>query len=102
MENILKEILREIKTINNKISNIDTSMDRLDQRMDNLEKGQEQIIKKLDATHDQVVRNTESIENINITLSKLSEDVDFLKYEEHQTKQDIYILKRNLHTFKQG
>lgn len=62
--------------------------------------GQERIEKKLDDVYNQTADLTEFRTEANTKLDKISDDIDFLKHEEYQTKQDIFKLKKNLEIIK--
>lgn len=77
MENLLKEILSEIKIMKNDINSIKTTQEEHSQSLKNIEIKLESVSNKLD-------------------------DIEFLKYEEYLTKQDIFKLKKNLSIFNKA
>jgi len=75
MEEILKQILGELK---------------------NLKEGQERIEKKLDAVNNQTANLTEFRTETNMKLDKIVEDIDFLKHKEFLNEQDIFSIKKRI------
>lgn len=65
MEEILKQILNEIK---------------------DLKEGQSRIEKKLDSVYKYTAKITEDITETNMKIDKVSDNIDFLKHKEHQTE----------------
>ncbi|QXM05445.1 hypothetical protein [Crassaminicella indica] len=64
LNELLQQLLNEVKNINEKLSSMDTEIKTINQRLKNLEQGQDRIEQKLNITHDQVFRNTEGINSI--------------------------------------
>ncbi|PRR81744.1 hypothetical protein [Clostridium vincentii] len=79
MNEILQQILNELK---------------------DLKEGQVRIEKKLGSVHKHTAKITEEITGTNMKIDKISDDVDFLKHKEHQTEEDLFKLKKNLHIIK--
>lgn len=98
MENqILQQILNELKGIN-------TRLDTLDSKVDNLEFSQNQIKEKIDSIKDQVSdldsKNANNHLETSSQLNSLLEDVDYLTHKEHETQKDVYLLKRKIEVIK--
>ena len=51
---------------------------------------------KLDSVIEQTADLTEFRFTTNSKLDKISDDVEFLKHQEYETKQDLFNIKRNL------
>ncbi|RKD22418.1 hypothetical protein [Caminicella sporogenes] len=77
---ILQQLLNEVKNINKKLNSMDAEIKTINQRLENLEQGQNRIEQKLNVTHDQVFRNTEGINSI-------KEELDTI---EAVTKENLY------------
>ncbi len=75
MEEVLKQILAELK---------------------GLKEGQERIEKKLDTVHDQTANLTEFRTEANMKLDRVAEVIEFLKHKEYQNEQDIYSIKKRI------
>lgn len=76
MEDILKQILSRLDGIDQRLGGLEEGQRSLEegqkvivQRLDNLEAGQARIEKKLDATFEQVGKNTEKIAELDAKLS---------------------------------
>ncbi|QEK13379.1 hypothetical protein FQB35_14475 [Crassaminicella thermophila] len=65
MDEILKQILSELKE---------------------LKEGQNRIEKKLDSVYKHTAKITEDITEINMKIEKMSDDMDFIKHKEQQTE----------------
>lgn len=79
MEELLKQIIGKLNSLDDKITNI--------------ESGQTRIEKKLDAIYDHTVDLTEFRTSTNKYLSEISKDVSFIKHKLHQNEEKFLILK---------
>lgn len=86
MDEILKQILTELKALKEGQEELKLSQDRIE--------------KKLDAVYDHTEKITEDITEVNIKIDKMSDDIDYLKHKEHQTEEDLFKLKKNLKIIK--
>lgn len=86
MDEILKQILTELKALKEGQEELKLSQDRIE--------------KKLDAVYDHTTKITEDITEVNMKIAKMSDDIDYLKYKEHQTEEDLFKLKKNLKIIK--
>jgi len=92
-QDILERILSELKDIKNGQVKIEKRLDGIDNRLDNVER-------KLDSVFEYTGKVIEDIKNINVKIDKVYDDVDFIKYKEHQTEEDLFKLKKNLKIIK--
>ncbi|SHK55086.1 hypothetical protein [Paramaledivibacter caminithermalis] len=98
MEKILNEILRELKELKTNQTIMQSDVNKLQQGQNKTNERLDRIEKKLDAVYDQTANLTEF--KTNAKLDKISDDIDFLKHEEYQTKQDIFKIKKNFEIIK--
>lgn len=59
-----------------------------------------EIKTKVDSVIDQTADLTEFRAETNNKLDRISDDVEFLKHQDYQTKQDLFNIKRNLKLIK--
>lgn len=128
MEKLLKEILGEIKDMKNDISHIKSDVSTLKDDVSQLKEdvvvlkkdvlvlkedvlvlkeevsiikeNQKIMDKKIDSIHDQVVLNAENIGKNSIEIRNIKEDIEYIKYKELQTEQDLFTLKNRLKIIK--
>ncbi len=79
MEQLLNQILLEIKEIKNKVSG--------------LEEGQVRIEKKLDAVYNQTADLTEFRTETRQNFNTISDNIRFLLHKEVETEKEIFLLK---------
>ncbi|QUH26142.1 hypothetical protein [Serpentinicella alkaliphila] len=79
MEELLKQIIDKLNTLDDKITNI--------------ESGQTRIEKKLDVIYDHTADLTEFRASTNGYLSEISKDVGFIKHKLHQNEEEIFDIK---------
>ena len=79
MEELLKQIIDKLNTLDDKITNI--------------EFGQSRIEKKLDIINDHTADLTEFRASTNGYLSEISKDVSFIKNKLHQNEEEIFDIK---------
>lgn len=93
MEKVLNQILEKLTTI-------ETKVDSLETKVDGLEKSQSEMNSKLDSICDQTAILTEFKTSTEDKLNKIVDDIDFIKHEGFETKQDLFTIKRNLKSIK--
>lgn len=90
MEDLLRQILSEIKSVNNRLDNIEGDVK-------DLKEGQSRIEVKLDDLEPKnATRHTEIFDKID-TVSK---DVKFIKHKLHETEEDVFVIKDHLKLVK--
>lgn len=83
-EQILKEILGELKTLNQKVGSLETGQQRLETRMESLEKGQlrletrmeSEVIEKIGALFDGYTMRGDQIENLQKHLDQRLDSIE--------------------------
>lgn len=79
MEDLIKQIINKLDSLDNKISNIET--------------GQIRIEKKLEAIYDHTADLTEFRTSTNDNLNEIKKDVSFVKHKLHQNEEEIFDIK---------
>lgn len=101
MENqILEQILNKLNSIDNRFDNLESRFDNLEKDVDEIKIDVKHIKSKVDNVYDQTHDLTEFKTESNMKLDKISDDVEFIKHEEFENKQDLFKLKRNLKIMK--
>lgn len=93
MDEILKQILDELKTLKE-------GQEELKISQEELKSGQGRIEKKLDAVYEHTAKITEDITQVNMKVDTMVDDIEYLKHKEHQTEEDLFKLKKNLKIIK--
>ncbi len=103
MEKILKQILEELTTVKSDISEIKTEVKEIRTDVDilkddavQLKVGQKRIEEKLNSTHDQVIRNTEKIQETNTKLDTMSNDIDYIAHKESLNEKELFIIRNHI------
>ncbi|SHK66672.1 hypothetical protein, partial [Paramaledivibacter caminithermalis] len=77
---ILKQLLSEVKNINKKLISVETELKNFknesNERFSRLEEGQSRIEKKLDTVHDQTANLTEFRTETNMKLDDISDKIN--------------------------
>lgn len=101
MDKSMETLENRIGTMENRMESMEDRLESMDNRISNLEIGQngmktdiKEIKHKVNVINDQTALLTEFRTKTNEKLDKISEDIEFLKYEEYQTKQDIFKIKK--------
>ncbi|WP_010250039.1 hypothetical protein [Acetivibrio cellulolyticus] len=100
MEQVLNQILTELKVLNNKVSDLEKNQELLVKNQEQFAKNQEQfaegqarIEKKLDAVYDQTAELTEFRTETRQNLNAISDNIRFLLHKEMETEKEIFLLK---------
>ncbi len=124
MEQVLNQILIELKELNNKVSNLEKNQEQLTKNQEQLTKNQEQLTKnqeqltkgqeqltknqeqfaegqariekKLDAVYDQTAELTEFRTETRQNLNAISDNIRFLLHKETENEKEIYLLKEKM------
>ncbi|MCT4607194.1 MAG: hypothetical protein N4A64_14025 [Marinisporobacter sp.] len=119
---IMKQLLNEMQSIKNEMSSLRGEVSSLKGQVQSIEENQSLIQsqinnleKKVDSDHQEVLHRFDKLEDrlidfegknaanhvaSNTKLDKISDDIEFLKHEEYETKQDLFRIKRNLKPVK--
>ena len=90
----------EITGMKTEITGMKTEITGMKTEITDIKASQNRLEKKLDDVYNQTADLTEFRTEANTKLDKISDDIEFLKHEEYQTKQDIFKLKKNLEVIK--
>jgi len=100
MEDLLKQILSEIKDIKSDVNSLKLDMSEVKADINELKEGQCRIEAKLDSVYDQTADltefRTESLESLN----RIEDDVNFLTHKETQNEKMLFNLERKVFTSK--
>jgi chromosome segregation ATPase len=103
LDDILKQILGSLGTLNEKFTALDqkvTGLDEkvtgLDEKVTNIQSGQIRIEKKVNAIFDQTADLTEFRTATNGSLTELKRDVSFLKHKLQQNEEEIFDIKNHI------
>lgn len=104
MENEIKDILIKLlegqSRLETKVSGLETTVHVLETDSQEIKKIVNRIEEKVESIYDQTHDLTEYRTESNMKLDKISDDIDFLKHEEYQTKQDIFKINKYLTIIK--
>ncbi|MBS4535171.1 hypothetical protein GOQ29_05995 [Clostridium sp. D2Q-14] len=73
---------------------------QMQNQINNIESDTKEIKTKVDSITEQTANLTEFRTQANTKLDKISDDVEFLKHQEYETKQDLFSIKRNIRSTK--
>ncbi len=100
MEQVLNQILTELKELNNRVGNLEKNQDQLAKNQEEFAKkqeefaeGQARLEKKLDAVYDQTADLTEFRTETRQNLNTISDNIRFLLHKEMETEKEIFLLK---------
>ncbi len=93
MEQVLNQILTELKELNNKVSILEKNQEQLTKNQEQFAEGQARIEKKLDAVYDQTAELTEFRTETRQNLNAISDNIRFLLHKEMENEKEIYLLK---------
>ena len=124
MEQVLNQILTELKELNNKVSILEKNQEQLTKNQEQLTKNQEQLTKnqeqltknqeqftknqeqfaegqariekKLDSVYDQTAELTEFRTETRQNLNAISDNIRFLLHKEMENEKEIYLLKEKV------
>lgn len=101
---VLKQLLNEVKNINEKLNSMDFEVKTINQRLENLEsdikdlkQGQQEIkghLIELDA------KNADRHMEVFSKIKTIDKDVKFIKHKLHQTEEDVFDIKDHLKLIK--
>ena len=86
MDDILKQILEELKALKEGQEELRLSQDRIE--------------KKLEAVYEHTAKIAKDITETNMKIDEILDDLEYLKYKEHKTDEDSFKLKKNLKIIK--
>lgn len=89
----VKSDISEIKT---KVKEIRVDVDILKDDATQLKVGQKLIEEKLNSTHDQVIKNTEKIQETNTKLDTMSNDIDSIAHKESLNEKELFIIRNHI------
>lgn len=101
MEDKILQLLQENFTmLNEKLDRLDEKVNRLDEKVEDNTKAITELKAKLDVIDGKLddieIRNAEShLEYIN-SLNSINESIDFLKHENMESRQDLFIVKKRI------
>lgn len=98
--NLLQEMQSGMQHMQSDITDMKTEITGMKAEITDIKASQNRLEKKLDDVYNQTADLTEFRTEANTKLDKISDDIEFLKHEEYQTKQDIFKLKKNLEVIK--
>ncbi len=93
MEEILKEILTKLNSLDIKVSNIEANFSTMEANFSTMETGQKRIEKKLDGIYDHTADLTEFKTSTNENITEIRKDVGFIKHKLHQNEEEIFDIK---------
>lgn len=96
MENILKEILSEIKSMNGRMDNLDNRMDKLDGRMDNLDNHMDKLESEVSIIKAQETENTQLIKSLIHSSEVQNANIDKLMNTTAKIEGTLNAIKKDL------
>lgn len=91
IETEVKEIRVDVDVLKTEVKEIRTDVDILKDDATQLKVGQKRIEEKLNSTHDQVIKNTEKIQETNTKLDTMSNDIDYIAHKESLNEKELFI-----------
>ncbi|MCG8542332.1 MAG: hypothetical protein MJA82_20720 [Clostridia bacterium] len=95
-----EKILNLLQEMQSGMQHMQSDITGMKAEITDIKASQNRLEKKLDDVYNQTADLTEFRTEANTKLDKISDDIEFLKHEEYQTKQDIFKLKKNLEVIK--
>ncbi|MCT4592734.1 MAG: hypothetical protein N4A57_00450 [Anaeromicrobium sp.] len=100
MKTEISDMKTDISSMKTEISDIKIEMSDMKIEISDLKTGQARIEKKLDSVYEQTAELTEFREETSSEFYKIHNSLDFIKYQESETKEDLFKLKKNLKIIK--
>lgn len=92
----VKGIRSDVDVLKTEVKEIRTDVDILKDDAVQLKVGQKRIEEKLNSTHDQVIRNTEKIQEANTKLDTMSNDIDYIAHKESLNEKELFIIRNHI------
>lgn len=92
----VKEIRVDVDILKTEVKEIRTDVDILKDDAVQLKVGQKRIEEKLNSTHDQVIKNTEKIQETNTKLDTMSNDIDYIAHKESLNEKELFIIRNHI------
>lgn len=97
---LLQQILSEIKAVKSEVSEIKTTQKSMDNRLTNIVEGQTRIEKKLNTVYDQTAGLTEfrtetntKLDSIESNVNQINKDLSTIEFVTGKNMSDIALLK---------
>ncbi|MCG8541726.1 MAG: hypothetical protein MJA82_17580 [Clostridia bacterium] len=92
----VKGIRSDVDVLKTEVKEIRIDVDILKDDAVQLKVGQKRIEEKLNSTHDQVIKNTEKIQETNTKLDTMSNDIDYIAHKESLNEKELFIIRNHI------
>jgi len=75
---------------------MDARLDKIDERLLKLENGQKEMKERITVVYDQAVRLTETTDELSRDMYKLTDGIDYFRYEASENKEELFSLKKRI------
>ena len=104
VQELLNEVLKKkvnsfgdnLKKLQEGQEKMDARLDKIDERLLKLENGQKEMKERITVVYDQAVRLTETTDELSRDMYKLTDAIDYFRYEASENKEELFSLKKRI------